>query len=156
MAGHAELIKQFYSAFQQRDASAMVACYHPDVHFSDPVFPDLRGAHAGAMWKMLCERGTDLKISYRDVMATGDRGSAHWDARYTFSATGRTVLNQIDASFEFRDGLIVRHIDRFSFYRWAQQALGPKGLSLGWLPPVQAKVRAMAARNLEDYLATRS
>lgn len=155
MDGNVELINRFYSAFQQRDASAMVACYHPDVHFSDPVFPDLRGKQAGAMWKMLCERGTDLEIAYRDVMAADNRGSAHWDARYTFSTTGRKVLNRIDASFEFRDGLIVRHIDRFSFYRWAQQALGLKGLLLGWLPPVQAKVRAMAARNLEDYLAAR-
>lgn len=149
---NAGVIKRFYSAFQRRDGAAMAACYHPEVRFSDPVFPDLHGARAAAMWKMLCERGTDLRIEYRDVVAEDNRGSAHWDATYTFSATGRKVLNRIDASFEFRDGLISRHTDRFDFYRWARQALGAKGVLLGWLPPVQAKVRSMAAKSLDEYM----
>ena len=36
----------------------MADCYHPDVHFSDPVFPSLKGDEARGMWRMLCERGT--------------------------------------------------------------------------------------------------
>ena len=70
---------------------------------------------------------------------TATTGRAHWVATYTYSATGRPVENRIDATFEFRDGRIVRHRDRFDLYRWARQALGPKGLLLGWLPPVQAR-----------------
>ena len=78
-------------------------------------------------------------------------GVAHWDARYSFSATGRKVLNRIDASFRFRDGLIVHHVDRFSFYRWSRQALGPVGLLLGWTPLVRNKVRAQAAKGLAEF-----
>jgi ketosteroid isomerase-like protein len=144
-------ITRFYEAFQKRDAATMAACYAPDVQFSDPVFPDLRGAQAGLMWKMLCERGKDLRLEFRDVRADATGGSAHWEAWYTFSATGRKVHNVIDASFAFRDGRIARHVDRFDLYRWSRQALGPAGLLLGWSPPLQNKVRAMAAKGLADY-----
>ena len=146
-------IRRFYEAFQQRDAATMAACYGPDVRFSDPVFTDLRGAQAGLMWKMLCERGKDLKLEFRDVRADDATGSAHWEAWYTFSATGRKVHNVIDATFEFRDGRIVSHTDRFDLYRWSRQALGPAGLLLGWTPLLQDKVRAMAAKGLADYEA---
>ena len=80
-------------------------------------------------------------------------GSAHWEARYTYSATGRSVHNRIDATFEFRDGLITRHVDRFSLWRWAAMALGAKGALLGWLPPVRAAIRARAAKGLAAYMA---
>lgn len=152
MHANEELIQRFYGAFQRRDAASMAACYHPEVTFSDPVFPELQGARAGAMWRMLCERGTDLKIEFSDISADDQAGRAHWDARYSFSQTGNQVLNQIDARFEFRDGLIWRHRDDFDLYRWARQALGPKGVVLGWLPPVQNAIRKMAAKSLEDYI----
>lgn len=151
MHANEELIRRFYSAFQQRDAAGMNACYAPDVRFSDPVFTDLRGDAARAMWTMLCERGKDLKIEFRDVKADGASGSAHWEAWYSFSATGRPVHNVIDATFEFRDGKISRHSDRFDLHRWAGQALGAAGKLLGWTPLLQNKVRAMAAKSLEDY-----
>ncbi|MGQ0585597.1 MAG: nuclear transport factor 2 family protein [Gammaproteobacteria bacterium] len=155
MSTNEDLIRRFYSAFQQRDAATMAACYAPDVQFSDPVFTDLRGADAGNMWKMLCERGKDLKVEFRDLRADAATGSAHWEAWYTFSASGRKVHNVIDAAFEFRDGKIVRHTDRFDLYRWARQALGPAGLLLGWTPMLQNRVRAMAAKGLQDWNARR-
>lgn len=144
-------ISQFYTAFQKRDAAAMTACYHPEVHFSDPVFPDLRGPRASAMWKMLCERGKDLAIEFRDVSADDKRGAAHWDARYTYTGTGRVVLNRIDAVFEFQDGKIIHHTDSFDLYRWARQALGPLGVVLGWTPMVRNKIRRTAAAALDKY-----
>src|ERR1700682_5724474 len=90
--GHpnAALIERFYTAFARRDAPAMAACYTDDAHFSDPVF-DLTGAQVGAMWAMLCERGKDLRLEWRDVRADDITGSAHWEPRYTFSSTGRPV-----------------------------------------------------------------
>ena len=153
MNANEQLIQRFYSAFQKRDAAGMVACYDPQVQFSDPVFTNLKGARAAAMWTMLCERGKDLKIEFRDVRADDTTGSAHWDAWYSFSGTGRQVHNSIDASFEFRDGRIMRHSDRFDLYRWARQALGLPGVLLGWTPLVQNKIRAMAAKSLDDYTA---
>jgi ketosteroid isomerase-like protein len=150
MSAHAALISSFYEAFGRRDWAAMGACYHPAVHFTDPVF-DLHGDQARLMWQMLCTRGRDLQIAFRDVSAEGEHGRAHWDATYTFSATGRKVLNRIDAAFTFRDGLIVRHEDSFDFYAWLRQALGPVGWLLGWSPFLQAKVRAQAAHGLQSF-----
>jgi hypothetical protein len=107
------------------------------------------------MWRMLCERGKDLKIEFRDIEADESTGSAHWEAWYTFSATGRRVHNIIDAHFEFKDGKIIRHRDSFSFWAWASQALGPMGRLLGWSGPVKNRVRAQAAKSLAAFLRDR-
>ena len=155
MHANAELIRRFYTSFGKRDARGMAACYHPAVRFSDEVFTDLEGARATGMWRMLCERGKDLKIEFRDIEADDSAGHAHWEAWYTFSATGRPVHNRIDASFEFRDGKIIRHQDSFDFWRWARQALGPMGLLLGWTGFVRNRVRSQAAMNLDGFLSKR-
>ncbi|MBZ4419252.1 nuclear transport factor 2 family protein [Myxococcus sp. RHSTA-1-4] len=155
MHPHSQLISDFYSAFQRRDAKAMAACYHPDVEFTDEAFVGLRYAQVTAMWSMLCERGKDLELTFRDVQADDRTGRAHWDARYTFSTTGRKVLNRIDAEFEFRDGKIVRHRDHFDFWAWSRQALGPVGLVLGWSPMLRNKVRATARASLDKYMKER-
>ena len=151
---NAKLIESFYTAFQKRDGAAMEACYHPDITFSDPVFPELRGPRAGAMWRMFTARkDSDLAIEFRDVTGNDDSGTAHWDARYTFPTTGRKVLNQIDATFEFKDGKIIRHTDHFDMWKWTRMALGPVGYALGWSPIVKNKVRKLAAANLDAFLA---
>jgi len=150
---HRQLIERFYTAFQQRDHTGMTACYHPDVHFSDPVFTDLRADEAKAMWHMLCERGQDLQITFSDVEANGRSGQAHWEATYTFSATNRRVHNVIDAVFQFQDGLIIDHRDRFALWRWTRMALGPTGLFLGWSAPVQKRIRETAVSSLHHFIA---
>jgi ketosteroid isomerase-like protein len=155
MHPNAELIARFYTCFAKRDARGMAACYDPAVEFSDDVFPDLKGAEAVAMWEMLCERASDLRIQFRDVTANETSGHAHWEAWYTFSATGRPVHNRIDATFELRDGRIIRHRDRFGFWAWASQALGPIGSLLGWSPLLRRRVRAQAARSLAKFAAVR-
>lgn len=152
MNANEQLIARFYGAFQKRDAAGMIACYDPQVQFSDPVFPDLRGERAGAMWRMLCARGKDLRLEFRDVRADGASGAAHWEAWYTFSQTGRQVHNVIDAAFEFRDGRIVKHTDRFDLHRWAGQALGLPGRLLGGTGLLRSKIRAMAGKGLDEFL----
>lgn len=148
-----ELLNSFYTAFQQRDHEAMAACYHPEVVFDDPAFSDLHGWKAACMWRMLCERGTDLKIEFRDLEADDHRGSGYWEAWYTFSQSGLPVHNKIKARFEFRDGKIVRHQDSFDFRAWLGMALGGKGKLLGWLPPFQNVVKKKAMTSLDIYIA---
>lgn len=150
-----QLIERFYQAFAARDAGAMVSCYDPEVHFRDEVF-DLDGAEASGMWQMLCANGKDLRVAASDIRLDGDEVTAHWDAWYTFSATGRKVHNSIDARFRFRDGRILEHIDRFDFWSWSRQALGVPGLLLGWTPFLRKKVRKTAAKQLENFLRKQS
>ncbi|MEM5316976.1 nuclear transport factor 2 family protein [Paraburkholderia sp. JHI869] len=155
--GHsnAELIFRFYEAFQRQDIDAMLACYADDLVFCDPAFGELRGEAARDMWRMLVERALDFSLTFGDVGANGQTGSAKWVARYKFGPTGRTVVNRIEARFEFRDGLIARHRDSFDLWRWASQALGLKGTVLGWTPFVQRAIRAQARKSLEGFRARR-
>jgi ketosteroid isomerase-like protein len=152
MHDNEKLIHTFYEAFAKRDHETMASCYHDDVRFSDPVFPDLKGPEAGAMWRMLCERGTDLVVTHSQVSADDGAGSAHWDADYTFSATGRMVHNSIDARFRFRDGKIIEHTDTFDLWKWSRMALGMPGILLGWSPIVRNKVRGQAGGQLKKFM----
>jgi len=147
-----KLIQKFYTCFQKRDHQGMAACYHDEVEFSDAVFIGLKGAHAKGMWRMLCERGKDLEIAVSGISADAHSGKAHWEARYTFSATGRKVHNKIDAAFQFADGKIIKHQDSFDLWKWARMALGLKGILLGWLPAVQTAIRKEAGKNLENFM----
>lgn len=156
MHPHEALVRDFYAAFARRDAEGMARCYHPDIFFSDTVFPSLRGEEAGDMWRMLLARAADLEVTLDSVSADDDGGRAQWTARYTFGKTGRKVVNVIRAMFAFREGKIVRHYDSFPFWRWAGQALGPLGAALGWFPPLKWKVRKEAAKGLERFREGRS
>ena len=143
-------IERFYEAFGQCNGAAMTACYAPDAHFRDPAFGDLEGEEVGAMWRMLTGRAADLKIELHEHEADEQTGSAHWIARYTFSA-GPPVVNDIQASFRFADGLIADHVDEFDFRNWAKQALGPTGHLVALLPPLRSKARAKALEQLAAF-----
>jgi ketosteroid isomerase-like protein len=145
-----ETIERLYAAFGECNGAAMTACYTPDAHFRDPAFGDLHGEEVGAMWRMLTGRATDLKIELHEHEAGEETGTAHWIARYTFS-TGRPVVNDIQASFRFADGLIADHVDEFDFRNWAKQALGPSGHLVALLPPLRKKARAKALDQLAAF-----
>lgn len=153
MATGEELIERFYSAFAAREGDAMAACYAADVRFWDPVFHELRGPEAGAMWRMLTQRATDLRVEMVGREAGEELGSARWRAHYTFLQTGRPVVNDVRAQFRFAGGLIVEHRDEFDFYRWARQALGSAGLWFGWTPTLRAAVHRRARAGLDQFLA---
>lgn len=146
-----ELIERFYTAFQQRDAETMAACYADDVVFSDPVFGELRGEEARDMWRMLAKHAQGFSLSFEVLDANDDTGRARWVANYRFSQTGRDVVNRIDARFAFRDGRIVGHRDSFDMWLWLRQALGVRGTLLGWSPLVQRMIRSQARRGLTNY-----
>jgi ketosteroid isomerase-like protein len=152
MHQNADLIRKFYTSFRARDAQGMTDCYHAEIIISDPAFGTLRGKEATSMWQMLCERGKDLVIEFGDVNADDEKGSAHWEARYSFSKSGRRVHNVIEASFVFKDGKIIRHTDRFDLWKWSSMALGPLGTFLGWTPFVQSAIRKEARQGLEKFM----
>ena len=156
---NAQTLDKFYRAFAALDSATMRSCYAPDVQFQDEVFTLKGRDEVAGMWDMLCSatraKGlADWKLEYSGIEADDQVGRAHWDAHYLFSATGRKVLNRIDARFTFTpDGLIATHHDSFNFWAWARQALGTPGLLLGWSPSLRNKVRKMADANLRKFLA---
>ena len=153
MSQHIELVKQFYTAFQHKDAATMASLYHPDASFQDEVFT-LKGEDIGHMWTMLCARGKDMTMTFRDVTSSApNQVTCHWEPIYTFSGTGRKVHNRIDTVMEFKDGKIWKQRDTFNFWSWASQALGLPGMLLGWTPFLKAKVKKTANQSLSDFKA---
>lgn len=146
-----KVVKRLYEAFKRKDGAAMGHLYANNASFSDPVFPRLSGDEIGRMWRMLCERGADLEIEYEIVETTPKSAIVRWKATYTFSATGRKVVNEIESHFEGDGARIHRQTDHFSFWKWSQQALGTTGLLLGWTPIVKNKVRSESKAALDNF-----
>lgn len=151
MNANEKLIHHFYTSFQQKDYKSMQDCYALDATFSDAVFKDLDSDQVKTMWEMLLKKGKDLRIEFGNIEANDKTGIAHWDAYYTFSATGKKVVNRIDAKFEFQDGKIKKHVDRFNFYAWAKQAFGTIGLLIGWTGFFRKKIAIQAMKNLNAF-----
>lgn len=147
-----QIIESFYTAFQNRDAEKMASLYHKEIVFHDPAFGELKGEHAGNMWRMLLSQADkNMAIRYNNVKADDTHGSANWEADYLFSKTGRQVYNKITAQFEFKDGLIIKHTDQFNIWKWSKMALGPVGYILGFTPIVKNKIRKQAQSGLKKF-----
>jgi len=54
-----------------------------------------------------------------------------------------------------RDGKSCEHHAHFDLWRGSRQALGTKGLLLGWTPLVKNAVRAQALKGLKAFQASR-
>jgi ketosteroid isomerase-like protein len=146
-------IHALYAALDRHDGEAAAACYTDDAVFEDPAFGRLTGGALKDMWRMLAERSADLAVTLGDhgVAADGRTGWAHWSATYTFTDTGRKVLNEIDARYTFADGLISEQVDAFPLRRWGAQALGTRGAVLGLTPLLSRGVQKQARANLDRY-----
>jgi len=147
------IIENFYRAFDNLDAESMIDCYHKDIKFEDPAFGVLKGEKAKNMWRMLChsQKGKDFKVKASNIVYNNMKGTADWEAHYTFSKTGRKVHNVISAEFEFKDGKIINHFDQFDLYKWSKQALGFKGFLLGWTTFFKKKLNAQTNKLLSEF-----
>jgi ketosteroid isomerase-like protein len=144
------IISRLYDALNRHDGAAAAACYTDDAVFEDPAFGRLIDGAVKNMWQMLCERSHDLEVTLLDHSADGATGSAHWSAAYTFE-TGRSVINDIQATFRFRDGLIAEQVDSFDLRSWGGQALGRRGSVMGRTPLLRYAVRKKARGSLDAY-----
>ena len=145
------LIRRFYDRLAAGDAQGAAACYHPEVFYSDPLHPRLRGAAAAELWRMRLDAGDPMEIRLDEASGDEEGGLARWTARA--AVHGRIVVTRGRSMFAFRDGRICRHYDHFSLWRWAAQALGPAGAALGWFGPFRWAVRRRAHRALERFSA---
>jgi hypothetical protein len=149
---HQDIVDRFYQALGKRDGETMARCYANQATFSDPAFPNLDAKEVRGMWRMLCSRSTDLKVDYTVRKIDDKHFEVDWNAYYTFTKTGRKVHNIIRADIFLDQGLIVKHRDRFDFWRWSRQALGLPGLLLGWTPILRGSVQKQARQNLEQFM----
>jgi ketosteroid isomerase-like protein len=142
-----ETIQRLYDALNRHDGDAAAACYTDDAVFRDPAFGRLEDGAVKDMWRMLCERSDDLAV---ELIEHGDDW-ARWSASYTFTGTGRSVVNDIRSRFTFRDDLIAEQVDSFSLRRWGGQALGRRASVMGTTPLLGYMVRRQTRRELGAY-----
>jgi ketosteroid isomerase-like protein len=153
MNNNQQLIEKFYTAFQKLDYQTMNSCYSEDIVFSDPVFLVLKGDEAKAMWEMLCKNAKDFSLTFSDIeLLDEEYATCKWTATYTFSKTGKKVVNKIKAYMKFKDGKIIEHSDAFRLSTWAAQALGWKGVLLGWTGFMKRAVQKNARKNLQKFI----
>lgn len=149
------LIERFYSAFQQLDYAGMQSCYSEDVIFNDAVFGILEGPEAWAMWEMLCKNAKAFTLTYSNIQLLDEEyATCQWVASYTFSKTGRRVVNNIKAHMRIQDGKITEHTDQFDIWKWSRQALGIPGILLGWSGYMKSKIRNNAIASLNRFMNT--
>ena len=148
-----QLISKFYTSFQELDSRGMNSCYSEDIVFFDPMFELLQADQARAMWRMLCKNARDFSLTFSNIQDLGDDYyTCDWDATYTFSATGRKVVNNVKAHMKIDGGKIIEHSDGFSLHKWSTQAMGLSGKLLGWNSFFQRKIKNKARRNLLKFM----
>jgi ketosteroid isomerase-like protein len=153
MSTNPDVITKFYTAFQQLDYQTMNSCYSDDIVFSDPAFGLLRGEEAKCMWEMLCKNAKDFSLTFSNIQLLDEEyATCNWVATYTFSKTGRKVVNNIKAFMMLKDGKIIEHSDAFKLSKWAAQALGWKGALLGWTGFMKRKIQNNARKNLIAFI----
>ena len=144
-------------AFQKLDYQGMNNCYSNDIVFNDPAFGLLRGDEAKAMWEMLCKNAKDFSLTFSNIQLLDEEyATCNWVATYTFSKTGRKVVNNIKAFMRLKDGKIIEHSDGFKLSKWAAQALGFKGALLGWTGFMKRKIQQNARKNLVAFIENKN
>jgi len=153
MADNKAVIERFYSAFQKLDYKTMNDCYSDDIIFSDPVFLTLKADEVKSMWEMLCKNAKNFSLTFSDIeLVDEEYATCKWIANYTFSKTGNRVTNNIKAFMRLKDGKIIEHSDAFRLSTWISQALGWKGVLLGWTGFMKRAVQNNAKRNLMNFM----
>ena len=148
------LVHRWFDALARLDGEVLAACYHPSASFSDPLFADLRGARVGWRWRLLARGATDMRVTY-DILGGDDRKAlVRWRARWRLAGSGRAVANEVESTFAFWDGRIVRQVDAFDFWRWSRSSLGLAGWLLGWIPALRRAAGRRALQQLDRLAAS--
>ncbi len=150
-----KIIENFFISFQKLDAKAMNNCYSSDIVFFDPMFKLLKGNEVSSMWEMLCSNAKNFSLTFDSIKNLDDGYyTCNWCATYIFSATGRTVKNNIKANMKIENGFIIEHSDAWSINKWAAQAYGLTGKLFGWTSFFRNKLRNGARKNLLQFMAS--
>ena len=153
MQTNADIISKFYTSCQKLVYTTMISCYSDDVVFSDPAFGLLRGDEVKYMWEMLCTNAKDFSLTFSNIQLLDEEyATCNWVASYTFSKTGKKVVNRIKTFMKLKDGKIIEHSDAFRLSTWAAQALGLKGQLFGWMGWMKRKIQQNARKSLIQFI----
>jgi hypothetical protein len=109
------------------------------------------------MWEMLCTNAKDFSLTFSTIELLDDEyATCKWTAKYTFSKTGKKVVNYVKAYMRFKDGKIIEHSDAFKLSKWAAQALGLKGELFGWMGWFKRRITRQARKSLQLFISSKN
>lgn len=140
------LARALFHALQFRMVDDVRAAYGPDAVLEHPVLGTLAGLEIERHWAMFLKRTPDFTLDFTITRVAGPTARIEWSACYRFFDTGRSIRIAGSTVLTFRDGLVMRHEERFDRRAWSHQALGLSGLLLTWLPGSRGFLRHEARR----------
>ena len=131
MKDYNSVLNEFFIAFTNHDVETMLSYYHKDIIYDDIGFGKQKGENAKAVWYFLLGKvDKNAVITFSNIQITKNKGQVNWTTKYTFGK--RKIINQVTATFHFKDGKIIYHKDDYSLWKWSQQAFGIVGYLIGW------------------------
>ena len=124
----------------------------PDAHFNDPVFGDLTGEEAGAMWRMLTGRATTSASSCASTRPTS-RPAPRTGSRATRSPRPACRRQRRAGRVPIRRRADHRAHRPLQLLALVAPGAGPSGTALGWTPLLRRKVGANARAGLDAFMA---
>jgi hypothetical protein len=126
-----DVVKNFFSYYQQHDFKGMHSCLDENIKFSDFAY-DIRGNHVKAMWHLFCisylprKKPVDVP-EFEIIEAVEDTVLAKYRVSYLYGEKERPVDYFIEAYFRIKDNKICEQKDKFSSvstFGFVKMALG--------------------------------
>ncbi len=144
-----QVIRDFMTAFGDRDFETMARLYTNDIQYFDPLFGYLKNEEVIHMWKL--RYGTEAEFGF-EVGEITDFGDGYYTAAYVvswhFGKRNKPVVQKMKAHIRVIDGRIPEHSDAFSVHDWCTQCFGLSGKLLGWNRFYQQAVKNKIRRQL--------
>lgn len=146
---NAVLIEELLGALSKGEGARLATFYTDDARYEDPLCGTVKGDRIGRMW--IVRTGEHrVGVDVHSHEAGDTKGQARWMQTTVHPETRRKIAVEVRSTFTFRDGRIAEQRDAFSFYRWARQALGMLGWTVGWTKSVRVSMQRGFHGELEN------
>jgi limonene-1,2-epoxide hydrolase len=126
-----DVVKKFFSCYQQHDFKGMHSCLDENIKFSDFAY-DIQGDQVKAMWHLFCisylprKKPVDIP-EFKIIEIAGNTVLAKYRVSYLYGEKERPVDYWIEAYFKIKDNKICEQQDEFdsvSTFGFVEMALG--------------------------------
>ncbi|MBO6794497.1 MAG: nuclear transport factor 2 family protein [Balneolaceae bacterium] len=146
-----EIVKTFYEALNNGDIKTVRQLYHPDAVYKSEMF-SLKGPEVFALWYTATQPEMNLTAECSSINKVNNEVHTTWNISYELSVVNRTIKLSEKGLFKFKDGKIIFHQDKYSFYSWCKQTLGPIGWLFGWTAWLKKRVSKQALKTIHSNI----
>jgi ketosteroid isomerase-like protein len=153
MDSNRELIRTFFSAFQNRNFEAMRNCCNDNLVYFDPLYHFLNGEHVLSMWKCRYAYVEKFCLEFSDIVTDDNEYyTIQYHLSYVAEETGKVVNQTIKSYMRVLSGKIVEHSDAFSIHQWSSMVYGTIAKLIGWNRFYQNRLKKNARKKLLKFI----